>query len=48
MVSEEENEGKNLHEEFFLNENLRRQQINIKSSYHKITNLNAGKIGSAN
>ena len=42
-VSEEENEGKNLHEEFFLNENLRRQQINIKSSYHKITNLNAGK-----
>ena len=42
-VSEEENEGKNLHEEFFLNENLRRHQLNIKSSYHKITNLNAGK-----
>ena len=42
-VSEEENEGKNLHEEFFLNENLRHHQLNIKSSYHKITNLNAGK-----
>ena len=42
-VSEEENEGKNLHEEFFLNDNLRRHQLNIKSSYHKITNLNAGK-----
>ena len=42
-VSEEEDEGKNLHEDFFLNENLKRNQLNLKSSYHKITNLNAGK-----
>ena len=42
-VTEEENEGKNLHEDFFFNENLRRNHLNLKSSYHKITNLNAGK-----
>ncbi len=42
-VSEEENKGKNLHEDFFFNENLRRNQLNLKTSYHKITNLNAGK-----
>ncbi len=42
-VSEEENEGKNLYEDYFLNENLKRNQLNLKSSYHKITNLNAGK-----
>ena len=42
-VSEEENEGKNLHEDFFFNENLRRNHLNLKSSYHKITNLNTGK-----
>ena len=42
-VSEEEDEGKNLHEDFFLNENLRSNQLILKSSYHKITNLNAGK-----
>ena len=42
-VTEEENEGKNLHEDFFFNENLKRNHLNLKSSYHKITNLNAGK-----
>jgi CheY-like chemotaxis protein len=42
-IDEETNEGKNLHEEFFLNENLNKNHISCKSSYHKITNLNAGK-----
>lgn len=42
-VDEESEEGKNLHEEFFLNENLKRNSLNIKSSYNKITNLNKGK-----
>ena len=42
-VDEESDEGKNLHEEFLLNENLRRNSLNLKSSYHKITNLNKGK-----
>ena len=42
-IDEETNEGKNLHEDFFLLENLKRNAIDIKSSYHKITNLNNGK-----
>ena len=42
-VDEESDEGKNLHEEFLLDENLRRNSLNLKSSYHKITNLNKGK-----
>ena len=42
-VDEEENEGKNLHEEFFLNENLKRNSIGGKFSYNKITNLSKGK-----
>ena len=42
-IDEETNEGKNLHEDFFLQENLRRNHIQCKSGYHKITNLNAGK-----
>jgi len=42
-IDEETNEGKNLHEEFFLQENLRRNHTPCKSGYHKITNLNAGK-----
>ena len=42
-VDEETNEGKNLHEDFFLKENLKRNFIDCKSSYNKITNLNAGK-----
>jgi DNA-binding response OmpR family regulator len=42
-VDEDENEGKNLHEEFFLNENLKRNSIAGKFSYNKITNLSRGK-----
>lgn len=42
-IDEETNEGKNLYEDFFLLENLKRNAIDIKSSYHKITNLNNGK-----
>ena len=42
-IDEETNEGKNLYEDFFLLENLKRNAIGIKSSYHKITNLNKGK-----
>ena len=42
-IDEDENEGKNLHEEFFLNENLRRNSIAGKFSYNKITNLSKGK-----
>ena len=42
-VDEDENEGKNLHEEFFLNENLKRNSIGGKFSYNKITNLSKGK-----
>ena len=42
-VDEEANEGKNLYEDFFLQENLRRNHTSFKSGYHKITNLNAGK-----
>ena len=42
-VDEDENEGKNLHEEFFLNENLKRNSIFGKFSYNKITNLSKGK-----
>ena len=42
-IDEETNEGKNLYEDFFLLENLKRNGISIKSSYHKITNLDKGK-----
>ena len=42
-VDEDENEGKNLHEEFFLSENLKRNSIGGKFSYNKITNLSKGK-----
>ena len=42
-VDEEAEEGKNLYEEFFLNDNLQRNSLNIKSSFNKITNLSKGK-----
>jgi len=42
-VSEEEEGGKNLNEEFLLNENIKRNHLNVKMSYNKITQLNAGK-----
>ncbi len=40
---DDENEGKNLHEAFFLEEQLKRNGLNIKSSYTKITNHKDGK-----
>lgn len=42
-VGEEDEGGKNNHEKDLLEHNLRRLGRNVKWSYHKITNLNAGK-----
>jgi DNA-binding response OmpR family regulator len=42
-VGEEEEGGKNMHEEELLGEQLKRLGKNVKYSYHKITNLAAGK-----
>lgn len=42
-VDEEEDEGKNLHEEELLQTQLQRAGIKDKFSYTKITNLDAGK-----
>jgi CheY-like chemotaxis protein len=42
-VSEEDEGGKNMHEKEFLNSNLTRLGKNTKWSYHKITNMDAGK-----
>jgi hypothetical protein len=42
-VNDEEEGGKNLHEEEFLKEYLQRARKDVKLSYHKITNLDAGK-----
>ncbi|MCX6187918.1 MAG: PglZ domain-containing protein, partial [Bacteroidetes bacterium] len=42
-VNEEDEEGKNIHEEDLLGRNLQRLGYNGKFSYNKITNLNAGK-----
>ena len=42
-VNEEDEEGKNIHEEDLLGRNLQRLGFNGKFSYNKITNLNAGK-----
>lgn len=41
--NDEDEGGKNLFEKELLAENLRRNNINKKFSYHKITNLDAGK-----
>lgn len=41
--NDEDEGGKNLHEREFLEDNLKRMGYNGKFSYHKITNLNAGK-----
>ena len=40
---EEDEGGKNMHEAEFLEANLKRLGRNVKWSYNKITNLNAGK-----
>jgi DNA-binding response OmpR family regulator len=42
-LNDEEEGGKNLHEEDFLNDTLKRFRKEIKSSYIKITNYNDGK-----
>jgi DNA-binding response OmpR family regulator len=42
-LNDEEEGGKNLHEEFFMQEQLKRIGKDVKSSYHKITNIQAGK-----
>ena len=41
---DDENAGKNLHEEFFMNEQFKRFGIDLKTSYTKITNHQAGKV----
>ncbi len=40
---DDENAGKNLHEEFFLNEQFKRAKVDLKTSYTKITNHQAGR-----
>ncbi|HMV14810.1 MAG TPA: PglZ domain-containing protein [Chitinophagales bacterium] len=40
---DDENAGKNLHEEFFLNEQFKRHNKQLKTSYTKITNHKSGK-----
>jgi CheY-like chemotaxis protein len=42
-VNEDEDEGKNNFEDEFLAKNLRRNNINVKMSYHKIKNLQEGR-----
>jgi CheY-like chemotaxis protein len=42
-VNEQDEEGKNLHEEDLLNRNLGKLNFKEKTSYTKITHLNAGK-----
>ena len=42
-VNDEEEGGKNLHEEEFLGAQLKRWGKEVRYSYHKITNHNAGK-----
>lgn len=42
-LNENDEGGKNLHEQEFLQSNLKREGKNVKSSYHKITNLANGK-----
>jgi DNA-binding response OmpR family regulator len=42
-LNEEDEGGKNMHEDTFLEGNLKRNGIDVKWSYHKITNLEAGK-----
>lgn len=42
-VNDDEEEGKNMHEEAFLIDQLQRLRKSFKTSYTKVTNLNAGK-----
>lgn len=47
-LNDEDEGGKNLHEEFFLQQQLKRLGKDVKMSYNKITNFNAGKKLSEN
>lgn len=47
-VSEDEEEGKNNHEDEFLQRHLKRSNLQLKTSYHKIKNLAQGKQLSEN
>ncbi|MGK7397612.1 MAG: PglZ domain-containing protein [Candidatus Cyclobacteriaceae bacterium M3_2C_046] len=42
-VGEDEDEGKNNHEEEFLKRQIQKNRLNIKYSYNKILNVNQGK-----
>lgn len=42
-LGEDDEGGKNMHEDVFLESNLKRNGKNVKWSYNKITNLDAGK-----
>ncbi len=42
-VTDDDDEGKNLHEPEFLEINLQQNRVQEKFSYHKITNLDAGR-----
>lgn len=41
-VNDEDEGGRNLHEQFFLNEQLKRNGLNIKFSYNKVLNVSYG------
>jgi CheY-like chemotaxis protein len=41
-VNDEEDGGRNLHEKFFLSEQLKRNGLNIKFSYNKVLNVSYG------
>jgi len=42
-IGEDEDDGKNKFEEDFLQRQLQKNKLDIKSSYHKIKNINQGK-----
>lgn len=41
-VNDEEDGGRNMHEEFFLNEQLKRNNLDIKFTYNKVLNVSYG------
>jgi len=41
-VNDEEDAGRNLHEKFFIQEQLKRNGLNIKMSYNKVLNVSYG------
>jgi DNA-binding response OmpR family regulator len=42
-LNDEDEGGKNMHEEFFMQEQLKRLGRDVKSSYTKVTNIQSGK-----